>query len=80
VRQAGNRGSDIFTQAILVKRAEESMRLAYGRTLAGDVPEHVSAAVRKSWDSSRSALKEIRIAVQNGKVVPFPGARSEGEG
>lgn len=72
MRQAGNRGRDILTQAILVKRAEESMRLAYGKTLASGVPEHVSASVRKLWDGSRSALEEIRIAAQNEKAVPFP--------
>jgi hypothetical protein len=65
-----------FNLVVRVKQAEESLRIAYGETLSGGVPDNVAASVRKAWDGSRSVLEAIRVAsVPDGKIVPFPGKR-----
>lgn len=76
MRRATNKDSNISTLVLSLELAEESLRIAYGETLSGGVPDNVAASVRKAWDGSRNALEAIRVAsVQKGKIIPFPGER-----
>jgi hypothetical protein len=80
VQQAINKDIAILALAIHVKRAEEDLRKAYGGTLSGGVPEHLTTSVRKSWGGSLSLLEEIRnAAAQNREIVPFPVERFRGK-